>query len=352
MNLSVVTDFCAWWSGQIMDLVPTIDQRTLANRLSKTEIHLSRDGARLVRNQRLKKTISLQTQATKFQNIEHAVNLFRAREKVILSFDDSLCFVRDTMIPLAALNRAGDILNLELMRVSPLKKNDIFSVWFPNGTNNHGKIGLTHVIVRRDVVKSTIDLLARRKIAVAAVAFRNQNRSAAPVVLDENGLRFGSRREVFWRRIAALAGTLLPVAALVLSWQWMMRIQEDLKLSNDRLQSIQASATANKKTIDKKQNLTRSFAELQKLKQQGIGLIEIWRELSKIIPDSAWLQSFSQKNGIVLLEGTASDAESLIQILETSDLFHDVRFVSPVVKNPGEEKVRFSISMNLGGSSE
>jgi general secretion pathway protein L len=347
MNLNAITDIWAWWSGHILELVPAVDPRTLANRLTKTEIQLNRGGARLLRNQRLKSRTAAKTQEAEFQDIENTARQLRPREKVILSIDDSLCFARETMIPAAASNRAGEILNLEFTRVSPLRRQDILGVWFPNGQVESGKLGMTHVVVRRDTVKTAVDVLAQRKILVAAVAFRNQDQAAAPAVLDENGLQYGLRRELFWKRSAAAFGTLFATAALALSWHWMSKLEGDLKLAREGLPSVQVLAAANRKAIDEKQSLTHRLTELQKFKQQRRSTLEIWSELTKIIPDAAWLQSLSQKEDTVLLDGTAADAESLIQYLEASKLFRNVRFVSPVIKNPGEEKVRFSISMEL-----
>ncbi len=352
MNLNTVTDFWSWWSRQVIELVPPVDPRTMANRQSKIEILLSRDGARLFRNQRLKQPLSSKSAKAEATDIETLAQKIRPREKVILTIDDSQCFVRDTRIPAAAAHRAGEILNLELSRVSPLRKQDVFSAWYPNGANEAGRLGLTHIVTKRGVIDSTIEVLLRQKIAVAAVAFRESDNAAAPVVLEANGLGFGSRRESIWKKSAASLGVLFAVSALTLTWQWSSRLADNLKIAEESLKAVLAPAAANRKAIDDKQGLTLQLTELQNLRQKSGSMLENWEELSRGLPDTAWLQSFSQKGSSIVLEGSAADAENLIHILEESKMFQGVKFVSPVIKNPGEEKVRFSISMQREGVSK
>ena len=351
MNLNTVTDFWSWWSRQIIELVPPVDPRTMANRRSKTEILLAKDGARLLRNQRLKQPLNGTALKTEAVDIESLAQKIRPREKVLLSIDESQCFVRDTLIPAAAAHRAGEILNLELSRVSPLRRQDVFSAWYPNGASEAGRLGFTHIVAKRDLVNSAVNALAHHKIGVVAVAFRKGVNTAAPVVLDGAGMSFGSRRESNWKRTSAGSGILFAISALALTWHWSSRLEDNLQMVEDSLQKIQAPAAANRKAIEDRQGLTAQLTELRKLRRKNGSLLESWEELSRVLPDTAWLQSLSQKGSSLLLEGSAEDAEGLIQSLEFSELFKSVKFVSPVIKNPGEEKVRFTISMEREGVS-
>jgi general secretion pathway protein L len=345
MNRNIIRNLWEWWSGQIRELVPTVDLRVLANRQSMTEVLLSRSGARLFRRQRLKKPLTQEgDEIAGFEGKITAANFSMARDSVILTLDESLCFVRETAVPVPAVRRAGEILALELSRLSPISKDDILSFWFPNRKNEPGKIGFTHVVARRSAISPAILALQKDKIRILAIAFRNQGESAAPLVLDASGSTFASVRERNWKRTAVLAASVLALLCSACVWQLISRLDNDQTRAEQSLLAAQASAKTVRLALDIQQGHAETLAELKKLRGNRSRLLDYWEELSRILPDSAWLQSLSLKENIMTLEGAAVDAESLIRTLEDSGAFRNVKFVSPVLKNPGEDKARFTIS--------
>lgn len=79
----------------------------------------------------------------------------------------------------------------------------------------------------------------------------------------------------------------------------------------------------------------------------AIPVVEIIAELTRIMPDNTWVQNMDIDAGKIQLRGETSQASSLIGLLETSKLFRDVAFSSPVVQVPRSDKERFHLSAKL-----
>lgn len=74
--------------------------------------------------------------------------------------------------------------------------------------------------------------------------------------------------------------------------------------------------------------------------------IKALRELSSRLPSSAWLTGMSMdENGKIQLQGYAARASEIIRPLDSSSLFKNVEFASPVTISEGRE--RFSIHMEM-----
>jgi len=68
------------------------------------------------------------------------------------------------------------------------------------------------------------------------------------------------------------------------------------------------------------------------LRQSHVPVLNILRDLSKEIPESAWIRRIAFSDKGVEIEGYANSASDLISLLEAAPLFKDVAFLSPITK--------------------
>ncbi len=122
-----------------------------------------------------------------------------------------------------------------------------------------------------------------------------------------------------------------------------------LKELNEEMKHL----TSEVKNIDRIQS---SFKELEdrldylnNLQQNRVSGLNILREMTQLIPETAWIQdlSFSEKG--IQISGYATSASELIPILEDSPLFKDVVFLSTITKEK-DGKERFRIGLKLENS--
>ena len=73
--------------------------------------------------------------------------------------------------------------------------------------------------------------------------------------------------------------------------------------------------------------------------------VDFLHEVTKLLPEDAYLTTFRLRSNQVQLDGFARAASELIPTLEASERFKNVKFGSPTTKAEGRD--RFSISMEL-----
>lgn len=86
---------------------------------------------------------------------------------------------------------------------------------------------------------------------------------------------------------------------------------------------------------------------LNTLEQGDTQVLDILRELTRLIPETAWLRRFSYSEKSVEIEGYADTASELITLLEDSPIFKDVSFLSGITKSR-EGKETFRIGLKIG----
>ena len=74
--------------------------------------------------------------------------------------------------------------------------------------------------------------------------------------------------------------------------------------------------------------------------------VDILKELTSLIPHSAWIDTFHLKDMTVEIGGLADSASDLLPLLESSMLFHDVTFLSTISRTK-EGKEKFKIQMGI-----
>jgi len=79
---------------------------------------------------------------------------------------------------------------------------------------------------------------------------------------------------------------------------------------------------------------------LQKLSQEAqshVVVAEMLKEVTEILPQDAWLNTFLFSKRQIEIRGAAKSATVVIEALENSPLFKEARFDSPVTAREGEE---------------
>jgi Tfp pilus assembly protein PilN len=72
------------------------------------------------------------------------------------------------------------------------------------------------------------------------------------------------------------------------------------------------------------------------------GNLEALRELSRVLPQTAWLLSYSCQDNVVTIMGYSESASSLQKLLEDSPVFREVQFTSSIIRD-SSGKDRFTL---------
>jgi general secretion pathway protein L len=93
-----------------------------------------------------------------------------------------------------------------------------------------------------------------------------------------------------------------------------------------------------------------SFLEDRKL--QTFSVMDVLQELTLILPDDTWLSQFEIRDDKVHLYGQSVASAVLIPLIESSKMFRNVSFRSPVTQNSKNNTERFHISAEIVNSQD
>jgi general secretion pathway protein L len=146
-----------------------------------------------------------------------------------------------------------------------------------------------------------------------------------------------------------------PVAAVVglyaLFALYQVHSLGQLKENALRLKKQTAALEAQWKPIEQLQTRIAKFQEDQKTLSQfnleGYPLLELLTLLTQLTPDDTSLNYFSLRKGQVILRGESKSAIKYLPELSKIEGFGDVKFASPVTRNPASEQERFNVQLQL-----
>jgi len=124
-----------------------------------------------------------------------------------------------------------------------------------------------------------------------------------------------------------------------------------LQETSRRLKKEIAQLETQWKPIEQLQSRIAKFQEDQKtlteFSREGYPLREILTILTQTTPDDTWLNYLSVRKDQLMLRGESKSAIKYLPELSKVEGFTDVRFASPVTKNPSSDQERFNVQLQL-----
>ncbi|MHC1745396.1 MAG: PilN domain-containing protein [Syntrophobacteraceae bacterium] len=121
--------------------------------------------------------------------------------------------------------------------------------------------------------------------------------------------------------------------------------------ASTRLKRHIATLESQWKPIEQLQTRIAKFEEDQKTLSQfdleGYPLLEMLTLLSNVTPEDTYLNYFSIRKGQVILRGESKSAIKFLPELSKIEGFSDVKFASPVTRNPSADSERFNVQLQL-----
>jgi general secretion pathway protein L len=146
-------------------------------------------------------------------------------------------------------------------------------------------------------------------------------------------------------RLSAMAAAAAAVILLLAELYWRQSAAH-ADLSHN-IMTAKERAVAVRAKLSKLESAAGQAFALHLLRNETISVIAIWQELTKLIPDSAWLSDLTIEKNSLLLSGFAESSAELLAPLEASPLSDHAGFTSPIIMAPGESFERFSIRLVL-----
>ena len=256
---------------------------------------------------------------------------------------------RTINLPQAAEENLRGALRYEIDRHTPFKADDVgFDCCVVGRDDRNREITALLVISPKATISHAVAGVAGTGLLLTAVRPAFPDRAALPIDL----LPRDDSANDYLRRIKAwtpwlLLGALGLVALLLPIYQKRVQVialQPQVNLAAQQAQTADGLH----------QQLDRSQAEYNFLLQKRYATptsLQLLNEVTRILPDDTWLQSFelraTSKGREVQLQGETGVAGKMIELFEQSPLLTGASFKSPVTQAPGSLASRFHIGTDV-----
>ncbi len=344
--------FFAWWGQELLGLLPN---RLLGTRLGPLpEYVVSKDaaGLRLIRQHGAVQGAIAATGG--IVTVPELASLLRrssngdAMPAVGLRLHFTDCFFRRVELPSAAARDFPRLLALDLERATPFKAKDVLTAFRLDATQaNPRTTVISQCVVKRSHVDATIGDLAAAGIRVSHLDCWNEY-GTEPLPLNLMDARATENQGT--HRAGNLPQGLAAIAVLLGATAVYLTIgRHEAALGNLQAQSgeLKRKVQAAREADARSKAMTLEIENFRRLRASSASRTEALEELTRLLPDTAWVTDLKIDGLSVNISGLAKSAVSLIPTLEKSKFFFDAISVAPVTFDPREEMERFSIRVKV-----
>jgi general secretion pathway protein L len=257
-------------------------------------------------------------------------------------------FRREILLPHEARAALPTIAMQDLSRKTPFHLDDIYHdyVAIPSGK----KIAVSQWLIKRAFVEDAARPLG---IGPAEITFVE----AAPSEDNGPAIRLRLRSiptQASWLLKALIGLTITGILLLGLAAVFETQRQQDvLDELAGQLVTARKQAQQVRSTLDKVQQERNTLDQLRSRKWKAATTLDVWEELSRVLPDHAWLtelritESADGKERKVVMTGFSAAAADLVALIDKSALFQDVALTAPIAIDPIEQRERFVLQATI-----
>lgn len=273
-----------------------------------------------------------------------------AKANFILRLTRQEAIQKELALPSAVKENLSQVVAYELDRYTPFKAEQVyFAVKSLEGENEPGQIRVMLVLTPRE----TLDALYE-DVKAMGMSPLFADYEATPNDLEQRydsyNLLPESLREKTANTPRLIYSALVAAALLLLGTVLALPVWFEYRTVNalqERINAIEKDAkgvNALQSQIDAMINETQLLiAE----KNAAPAVVDMFNSLSALIKDDTWLAYVQYSDGHLQIQGESPAASELIGVLEDSELFANVRFVSPVTQDKISKQERFQITADV-----
>lgn len=345
-------EFLGWWLGELSALVPKplkravqAADRTIAVTLDQTHITLTKfDGA----SSELIGRFAMASDG--YDNARHELNRIisshtPARWRWGLYLDDNIV-LRDLLrLPGAAIENYREAVEFLIERQTPFRRNEVYFDCRPlTPAASTNLVGVEFIIARRDRMEAALRSVKAMGISVDFVtADFDRATGGAPFNLLPSSTSPRRRKPVGLNLALASLALLLGGLLVYLPMAHDRRTAALLSTHVEQLRNEARVAARLRDQIEAEQRNMRSVIDR---KQETLPFTRILNNLTRLIPDTAWVSRLDYKDGTIRVVIHAPESGSIIRLIEGSDWFSDAKMVTAVRRQANTGRERFTLSFS------
>lgn len=346
-----ISRFFRWWSGELAGCVPERVRAFFRRRSAALALTLSDGGVTLTLHRGGRShnvgRIGFDPALEPRRALTQLLRGISLRDlDVIVNLPADRVPRRRVTLPLAAQENLREVLGFEIDRHTPFKAGEVAFDYRVTGVDSqNNRLAVDLAVVPRELLEEASGVASSFGLSPDRIGIADEDSQR------DRPFNFLARRNPAGypatRQWLLIALTLVAVLALVAVYLPLYAKERTLAARQAQLEESRAAA------LEAEELKTQLAARLE----HGRFLIDrrlstpaatgLLAEVSGRLPNDTWLVQMQWHGKELALSGFSPAAATLIEGLEESPLMSEVRFESPVTKDPRVERERFKITAKV-----
>lgn len=338
--------FFAWWLNELVGLFPRSWSPARRRRRRLLVLVCGADETALLEGAGAGQRVIARGHGGDADALRALIGRTRARRRQTIVRLPAHRGLRKTLdLPAAARADLDQLLKFEMDRLTPFRADEVLFAHRIVGSDPQSRrLTVELQLAPKAVVDDALDFarsldLVPVRVELGDVASADDG---ALDLLPDQGARTSGMSRL--NRILALLAIALTAAAVAIPLQQRRSTAADLEAE------VAAARAAAEASLELRERLERVNANTNFLAAEKIRVpmtSAILAEVTRAIPDQAYLTRLDWQGGTLQLEGLAEGAATLIGLLDRSPMFGAPQFRSPVTPDRRSELERFHVSVEL-----
>lgn len=343
-----------WWRGELWHLLPRRLREALSADPIVAQILLAdaaSDGQTVAiqtfRSGRSAQRLHMEEWRAALAWVARQRRLWGPLMRIEVVLPTAWCLIRRREVPEAASDRVREVLALELERTTPFSAQYVRQDWRRvDGPAGAANLVVEHVVAKRHLSDPVLAEAKALGLPIAAVD-----------VIDAAGRPMGvnllERTEVprtlagRLNQAVAIAGALLIIVSMASGLTAVQRQDDALAQLEADISAAHKGAQAVRKRQQDAESVFERIGRLRSRRAQEVRVIALWEEMTRRLPDTAWLTDMRIENDVLWLDGYARSASELVGILAQSPMVSGVALSAPVTRDTAKAGERFQLRMKI-----
>ncbi len=286
-------------------------------------------------------------------------DLKAAGAQVTLVVPEAWAILKTVEFPLGVKENLSNVIGYELDRLTPLSSESALYDYLMIGEDEN-RIRVMIAAMKTDKLQPYVEALEEKGIAVSRVELAmpdDLGRDPGGMESIDTGRMNLLERGVHKPEKTPAALTLVLLTVLIASGLfWLV---SPLQIEEKRVEAIDQAISVRRDEVKKIEALKKDLEKVGKeraaiddFKAFRLPMRDLLMELTRILPDKAWLSRVRCTENTVEIDGYAASATDILPKLETSRYFRKVEFASPTIRDVRLNADHFIIKMEIEGLPE
>jgi general secretion pathway protein L len=341
--------FFAWWSTELAGLLPRSLSPDLRRRRRLLLLVLGLESVSLFQGSGAARRLIGRCEGSDLDPLKALIGkVRRGRRRAIVRLPPQRGLRKTLELPAAARDDLDQLLRFEMDRLTPFRADEVlFAYRTTQGSDPQGRRMTVQLqLAPKPVVEAALDDARRLGLEPVRVELGDLDAAedgALDLLPDARARGHGVSR---LNRALALLAVLLAAAAVGIPLHQRHSTAADLEIE---VAAARAEAEASLKLREQLEQLSASTNFLAAEKARVPMTSVILAEVTRVVPDQAYLSRLDWQGGTLQLQGLAEGAASLVGLLDRSPMFGAPQFRSPVTPDRRTALERFHVALELTG---